>query len=99
GRRLMIARIWRGETRAEVADAYAAYLDRTGAADCRKTPGNRGVQVLRRVVEDRAEFLFISFWESWETIRGFAGAEVEAARYYPEDKQFLLRLEPKVQHY
>jgi len=42
----MIARIWRGETRAEVADPYAAYLDRTGAADCRKTPGNRGVRVL-----------------------------------------------------
>jgi uncharacterized membrane protein/heme-degrading monooxygenase HmoA len=87
------------EARAEVAHAYSAYLGETGVADCRATPGNRGVQVLRRVVGDRAEFVFISFWESWEAIRGFAGPEVEVARYYPKDKQFLLRLEPKVEHY
>ena len=65
----MIARVWRGETRAEAGDAYAAYLERTGAAECRGTPGNRGVQVLRRVVGDRAQFVFISFWESWDAIR------------------------------
>jgi len=95
----MIARVWRGETRAEAADAYAAYLERTGAAECRGTPGNRGVQVLRRVVGDRAQFVFISFWDSWDAIRMFAGVDVEVAHYYPEDKAFLLRLEPHVEHY
>ncbi len=95
----MIARIWRGETRAEVADAYAAYLERTGAAECRDTPGNRGVQVLRRVVGDRAQFVFISLWDSWDAIRTFAGADVEVAHYYPEDKAFLLSLERHVEHY
>jgi len=47
----------------------------------------------------RVEFVFMSLWESWEAIRGFAGPDVEVARYYPKDKQFLLRLEPKVEHY
>jgi DNA primase len=45
----MIARIWRGITLAEKADAYIARLNETGLRDYANTPGNRGVTVLRRV--------------------------------------------------
>jgi ketosteroid isomerase-like protein len=34
-----------------------------------------------------------------DVIRGFAGHEVDQAKYYPEDKDFLLEFEPKVVHY
>lgn len=95
----LIARIWHGVTAAARADAYTAYLQRTGVPDCRATAGNRGVYVLRRVQGDRAEFTFISLWESVAAIRRFAGADYEKARYYPEDKDFLLELEPFVEHY
>ena len=95
----MIARIWRGETRDSHADAYLAYLEQTGISDARTTPGNRGVWVLRRIVDGRAEFLFISLWESLEAIRAFAGAEIETAVYYPEDARFLLAMAPTVAHY
>src|SRR5712691_3503755 len=94
--RVLIARVWHGATAAARGDAYAAYLETTGVQDCRATPGNRGVQVLRRSVGDEAHFLFISFWESMDAIRAFAGADVERARYYPEDRTYLLELEPKV---
>jgi heme-degrading monooxygenase HmoA len=97
--RPLIARLWHGVTPAAQADAYAAYLQRTGVTDCQATPGNRGVQVLRRVTRGEAHFLFISFWDSMDAIRAFAGAEVERARYYPEDAQYLLELEPTVTHY
>ena len=33
------------------------------------------------------------------TIRRFAGDEMEKARYYPDDKDFLLEMEPYVTHY
>jgi heme-degrading monooxygenase HmoA len=95
----LIARIWHGSTPIERADAYAAYLERTGVRDCRATPGNRGVDVLRRIRNGRAEFTFISFWESLEAIRRFAGKDYEKARYYPEDHDFLIELEPFVEHY
>lgn len=95
----MIARIWHGVTSAAQADEYAAYLERTGARDCRATPGNRGVYVLRRVKHDRAEFTFISLWDSLDAIRRFAGEDYEKARYYPEDRDFLIELEPFVDHY
>lgn len=95
----MIARIWRGVTRAEHADEYMEYLEATGLGDYRKTPGNQGVQVLRRIADGRAEFVLITFWESWDAIRAFAGEDVETSVYYPEDDAYLLEKEPFVTHY
>jgi len=34
-----------------------------------------------------------------ESIKAFAGEDVETAKYYPEDKDFLLEFEPNVVHY
>jgi heme-degrading monooxygenase HmoA len=95
----LIARLWRGAVRSDRGDAYAAYLDGTGVRDCRATPGNKGVWVLRRNLPQETEFLFISLWESYEAIKRFAGEEVDRAHYYPEDRDFLLYLEPTVTHY
>lgn len=95
----MIARIWHGAVPADKADSYYDYLKRTGIPDYKKTAGNRGVQVLRRIEDETAHFFLVTFWESMEAIKAFAGEDVERARYYPEDEQFLIELEPKVTHY
>lgn len=95
----MIARAWRGETLAEDADAYLAYLDETGVSECAATEGNRGVLVLHRTRDDTAEFVFVSFWDSMDAIRGFAGPEPERARYYEEDRHYLLEMRPTVDHF
>jgi heme-degrading monooxygenase HmoA len=94
----MIARVWRGTTRAEDAERYLDHLRRTGLADCRATPGNRGVQIHRRVADGRAEFVFTSFWDSMDAIRGFAGDDVHRARYYPDDAEMLLAMPPDIDH-
>jgi heme-degrading monooxygenase HmoA len=95
----MIARIWRGMTPELKADHYFNYLMATGVKDYRETKGNQGVLVLRRVHDEHAEFVLISLWDSWDAIRQFAGDDVEKAVYYPEDPEYLLALEPKVEHY
>lgn len=95
----MISRIWRGRTPATKADSYLEYLRHTGLKDYAATPGNEGVFVLRRVAGDEAEFLLISFWESLDAIRRFAGEDYERAVYYPEDDEYLLDREPGVVHY
>lgn len=97
--RRTIARLWHGAVPAAKGDAYAAYLRKTGMTECLATPGNVGVQVLRRSVRGETHFLFISFWESMDAIRTFAGDDVERAHYYPEDGEYLLELEPTVTHY
>lgn len=43
--------------------------------------------------------LLISLWDSMASIQKFAGPEPDKARYYPEDTEFLLELEPNVTHY
>jgi len=95
----VIARVWHGAVAVERADAYAGYLEKTGIPDYRATPGNRGVYVLRRAEGGVAHFVLVSLWESREAIRRFAGGDMERARYYPEDAEFLLELEPTVTHY
>ena len=95
----LIARVWHGVVPSERAEAYTAYLRRTGVKDCRATPGNRGVHVLRRTVGDTTHFLFISLWDSLDAIRAFAGDDIDRARYYPEDRTYLLEVEPTVTHH
>jgi heme-degrading monooxygenase HmoA len=95
----VIARVWTGRVREEQADAYLAYLKETGVEHCRRTPGNRGVSIQRRIADGVAEFVFTSRWDSWDAIRAFAGADAERAVYYPEDRAFLLELDPHVRHF
>jgi len=95
----MIARSWAGATRAEDGDAYLEYLHRTGFAEYRATPGNRGVLALRRVAGDRAEFLLLTLWDSEEAIRRFAGDDIARAVFYPEDERYLVAREERVRHY
>ena len=95
----MIARQWHGRVRSSDADAYYDYLLDTGLMDYRQTPGNRGVQVLRRRDGDVVHYLLTTLWDSWDSIKAFAGEDVERARYYPEDTRFLLELEPTVSHF
>jgi heme-degrading monooxygenase HmoA len=96
---LVIARIWRGVTPRSKSRRYLQYLKASGVKDYRRTPGNLGVTILVRHSGDETEFVVISLWKSMNAIRKFAGDDVEKARYYPEDREFLLELEPKVKHY
>ena len=95
----MLARLWHGITLASKADEYVDYLNKTGIMDYQSTDGNLGVQLLRRIEGEQAHILIITFWESVDAIKKFAGDDYEKARYYPEDQNFLLEFEEKVVHY
>ena len=95
----MIARVWFGRARAEDYDEYLAYLEESGVAELRRTKGNRGVMVLRRIEGDEAEFGVVSLWNSLEDVKAFAGEEVDVARYFPEDERYLLEETPRLKHY
>jgi heme-degrading monooxygenase HmoA len=95
----MIARIWHGVTVSAKAEEYLEYLNETGIRDYQATEGNQGVYVLRRIEAKRAHFLLLTFWESLDAIKRFAGPDFEKARYYPKDDEYLLEREPTVAHY
>ena len=95
----MICRIWHGRTLKENADAYASFLEQRAIPDYLAVLGNLDVTVLRRDEGDISHFLTVTRWESEECIRAFAGDDLLRAKYYPEDKEFLLEFEPEVRHY
>jgi len=95
----MIARIWRGTVRREDADAYADYIANTGMAEYRSTHGNQGAWMLRRDNGDRSEIITFSLWDSSDSIRAFAGDDIEQAVFYPEDDRFLVERDLTVRHY
>jgi heme-degrading monooxygenase HmoA len=96
---MMIARAWHGAVPDAKAHAYETYLQLTGIPDYEAIPGNLGVYVLRRSAGGVTDFLLVTLWNSYESIRAFAGDDPERARYYPEDTEYLLELEPTVTHY
>lgn len=95
----MVARIWRGAVRRSDGAEYARYMQGTGLKEYAATPGNRGVYMLRRDIDDRSEFLMLTLWESMESIKGFAGEDVETAVFYPEDDHFLIERDLQASHY
>jgi heme-degrading monooxygenase HmoA len=99
----MIARTWRGVTRTTDSDRYAKYVEDTGLRAYSETPGNLGALLLRRPVGDaneaNTEFLVVSFWDSMDAVKRFAGAVPEKAVFYPEDDQYLVRRDLSVDHF
>ena len=94
-----IARIWHGRTPASKAKRYAEYIKETGVKEINDTKGNTGVLVLQRLNNDIAEFTVISFWESKEAIKRFAGEDINKAHYYDDDAQYLLEMPAELEHY
>ena len=95
----MIARIWKGAVRTSDGDAYADYINRTGVAGYTATPGNRGVWMLRRDVDDKTEFVMFTLWESLDAVKAFAGADYEAAYVVPNAHAVLSRYEKRAAHF
>ncbi|MEU4560240.1 hypothetical protein AB0F72_17815 [Actinoplanes sp. NPDC023936] len=96
----MIARMWRGWVSTERVGEYVTYIEQTGLTAYRRTPGNRGAQMWTRDLGDgRSEVTTLSWWESLDVVRGFAGDDIEQAVFYPEDDAFLIDRETTVTHH
>jgi heme-degrading monooxygenase HmoA len=92
--------MWRGWVRTEDRDAYVGYIEDTGMAEYRRTPGNRGAHMLTRDLDGgRTEIVTLSFWDSRAAISEFAGEDISRAVFYPEDDRYLVDRETTVTHY
>lgn len=95
----MIARMWHGRVPTAKAPAYREFVTARAIPDYQSVDGNLSVHILERAEGDVTHFITLTFWKDLESIKGFAGDEVEVAKYYPEDQEFLLEFEPHVVHY
>lgn len=67
--------------------------------DYRSTDGNLAAMALRRDEGGVCHVTMLTAWRNLEAIAAFAGEDVEAAKYYDFDRNYLLEMEPTVQHY
>jgi heme-degrading monooxygenase HmoA len=90
-----IARIWRGRTRRERADAYEAYNYEAGIKPL--VAAALGVQTFREDRADETEFVTISYWESVDAMARFTGGDPTRIHHLERDSDFLIELPREVQ--
>lgn len=96
--RTVVAREWKGRVAPARADEYYRYL-LGGVTKLRSIPGSLGVEVMRRSEAGAVEFTVISYWESREAIKAYAGQDIEKPHHLPKDRELLLELPTRVLHY
>lgn len=97
---MAILREWRAQIRRALKAEYVDYVRSTGLAAYLATPGNLGAVVATRDLDvERTEIVTLSWWTDLYAIEAFAGADIERARYYPEDDRYLLTRPNRVRHY
>jgi len=97
----MICRIWHGYTTNENADKYENLLNEEIFVGIKKRSimGYKGIQLLRRQIENETEFITIMWFESMDSVIEFAGENYEKA-VVPEKAQMILsRFDKQSQHY
>lgn len=95
----VVARMWHGAVPPRKSVAYAHLMRTVALTDYKCTPGNLGVFILRRLEHGVAHFLNLTLWESRGAIQAFAGDDIERARYYEFDHEYLTEMEPTVLHF
>jgi heme-degrading monooxygenase HmoA len=95
----MIARVWKGWTRIENADAYERLLREVVYPGLQSINGYQGGYILRQDGEEEAEFVTVNLFESLDAVKAFAGSDYEAPVFEPEARRLLSRVEPIARHY
>jgi heme-degrading monooxygenase HmoA len=95
----MIVRMWRGYAIRERADDYVKHLQQTVVPELRQIDGFKGIYLLRRNSFDDVEFVVLTFWESMDAIRKFAGENPELAVVAPAAQKLFRKYDPIVKHF
>jgi heme-degrading monooxygenase HmoA len=97
----MIARIWRGWTTPENADAYESLLKRQVFPGIlgRSIPGFERIELLRRDTGAEVEFVTLMWFASLDAVRAFAGEDYETAVVPSAARAVLSRFDERSQHY
>jgi heme-degrading monooxygenase HmoA len=95
----MIARFWTAEIARGHTHAYADHLKSQVLTTLRKVDGYIGAKLLERETNDGVEIVVITFWESFGSIREFAGPDLEKAVISDDILSLFLQYDQRVRHY
>ena len=95
----MIARLWHGWTSRENAGAYESLLRNKVLPGIHRVSGYGGAYLLKRAVPEGVEFVTITFFESLNAVRAFAGSDYEQAVVPRDARALLKRFDERSVHY
>ena len=96
----MIARIWHGITSIKNADVYENLVKEEIFPEikAKNIAGYKGVELLRRNLENEVEFTTILWFENIEAVKAFVGEDYETV-YVPEKaRKVLSRFDQRTTH-
>jgi len=95
----MICRLWHGWTAREDADGYERYLRDELYPRLAGVAGYRGHPVLRRPAGDEVEFVTLTWFDSLDAVRAFAGDEYETPVLTDHARALLSRWDDRAAHF
>ncbi|HTD46178.1 MAG TPA: antibiotic biosynthesis monooxygenase [bacterium] len=95
----MIARLWSARATPAGARAYAGHLRTHVLPAVKQVDGYAGAVLLEREVSAAVEILVITWWQSLDAIRRFAGPDPEEAVVADDAAALLTAFDPRVRHY
>jgi heme-degrading monooxygenase HmoA len=95
----MIARMWKGWTKAENADNYEKLVKEVVIPKLKEINGYHGGYIFREDDKYESEFVVINFFENMEAVKKFSGPSYEIPVFEPEARRLLSKVEPIVYHY
>jgi heme-degrading monooxygenase HmoA len=96
---IMIERHWKGTAKFEEADNYVKHLLDDTFPKLETIHGFVRATILKRVVAKGIEFLIHTEWESFESIKQFAGNEVSIAVVPDLVRKMMIEFDDHVSHY
>lgn len=85
----MWARYWSARATPDGADSYRRHFEAEVLTALSAVPGQRGGLLLRHDEGSHAKLVVLTFWESMDAIRAFAGKEMTTAVVAPEARAIL----------
>lgn len=95
----MIERHWKGVARVEEAENYIRHLQTKTFLHVSGLAGFIKATILQRPVDNGMEFLIVTVWDSLESIKQFAGEQVEVANVPREAQEMMVEYDPYAKHY
>ena len=94
-----VARHWSARTTEAQLPKYLEHFSKSVLPELRRVNGFIGATVSLRHTANEAEIFVETTWRSLEAVRGFAGADIEAAVVGPEAAALLNDYDRRVRHF
>jgi heme-degrading monooxygenase HmoA len=95
----MIARVWSAQATHSKAPTYVEHFKTKVMPAVRAVEGYGGSMLLERASPAGVEIVVITYWQSLDSIRGFAGDDLEASVVADEAAALLIQFDRRVRHY